>query len=84
MPEEEIGKVDDYFAHVGAAGIQLTGTLKLGDAVHILGHSTDLEIKVDSLQINNVPVTEGKAGQAVGIKVPGRVHRGDRVYKVVA
>jgi len=27
MPEEEIGKVSDFFAHPVVAGIELTGTL---------------------------------------------------------
>jgi len=38
---------------------------------------------VNSMQINNVDVKEGKPGDAVGVKVPDRVRRGDRVYKVV-
>ena len=82
MPEEEIGKVSDFFARPVVAGIDLTGTLKVGDKIHILGHTTDLELTVESLQIQNVDVKEGKAGQALGVKVPDRVRRGDRVYKV--
>lgn len=82
MPEEEIGKVSDFFAQPVVAGIDLTGTLKVGDKIHILGHTTDLELTVESLQIQNVDVKEGKAGQAIGVKVPDRVRRGDRVYKV--
>ena len=83
MPEEEIGKVSDFFARPVVAGIDLTGTLKVGDKIHILGHTTDLELTVESMQIQNVDVKEGNAGQAVGIKVPDRVRRGDTVYKVI-
>ncbi|MQY80872.1 MAG: translation elongation factor-like protein [Dehalococcoidia bacterium] len=82
MPEEEIGKVSDFFAHPVVAGIDLTGTLKVGDRVHIKGHTTDIEMTVDSMQINNVNVTEAKAGDAVGVKVTERVRHGDSVYKV--
>lgn len=82
MPEVEIGRVSDFFARPVVAGIVLTGTLKVGDKIHIKGHTTDLELTVESMQINNVNVTEGKAGDAVGVKVPGRVRPGDRVYKV--
>ena len=82
MPEEEIGRVSDFFAHPVVAGIELTGTLKVGDRIHIVGHTTDLELTVSSMQINNVDVTEAKAGDAVGVKVPERVRRGDKVYKV--
>lgn len=83
MPEIEVGKVSDFFARPVVAGITLTGTLKLGDRIHIQGHTTDLELTIDSMQINNVNVTEGKASDSVGIKVPERVRPGDKVYKVI-
>jgi len=82
MPEVEIGIVSDFFAQPVVAGIELTAVLKLGDKIHIAGHTTDLELTVDSMEINNVPVTEAKAGDSVGIKVSERVRRGDKVYKV--
>jgi len=82
MPEEEIGKVSDFFAHPVVAGIDLTGTLKVGDRIHFKGHTTDLEMTVESMQINNVNVTQAKAGDAVGIKVTDRVRHGDVIYKV--
>ena len=83
MPEEEVGKVSDFFARPVVAGIEMTGTLKVGDRVHINGHTTDIEFVVGSMQINNVDVLEARTGDAVGIKVPDRVRRSDTVYKVV-
>jgi len=82
MPEDVIGKVSDFFARPVVAGIELTGTLKVGDKIHIKGHTTDIELDIDSMQINNVNVSEGKAGDSVGIKVSDHVRRGDTVYKV--
>jgi len=82
MPEVEIGHVSDFFARPVVAGITLTGILKVGDKIHIKGHTTDLEITVDSMQINNANVTEGKTGDAIGVKVTDRVRAGDKVYKV--
>lgn len=82
MPEVEIGKVSDFFARPVVAGIELTATLKIGDRIHIQGHTSDLELTVESMQINNVDVKEAKAGDAVGVKVSDRVRRGDIVYKV--
>jgi len=82
MPEVEIGQVNDFFARPVVAGIALTGTLKVGDKIHIKGHTTDLELTVESMQIDNVNVPEGKAGDAIGVKVPDRVRAGDKVYKV--
>ena len=82
MPEVEIGKVSDFFSHPVVAGIELTATLETGDKIHIKGHTTDMELIVDSMQINNVDVNQAKAGDAIGIKVSERVRRGDIVYKV--
>jgi selenocysteine-specific translation elongation factor len=82
MPEVEIGKVSDFFARPVVAGIQLTAPLKVGDKIHIKGHTTEMELTIDSMQINNVNVKEAKAGDSVGVKVKDRVRRGDTVYKV--
>ena len=82
MPEVVIGKVSDFFAQPVVAGIELTGALKLGDRIHIKGHTTDMELTVDSMQINNVNVNEAKAGDSIGIKASDRVRRGDTIYKV--
>ena len=82
MPEVEIGKVSDFFAHPVVAGIELTATLKKGDKIHITGHTTDMVLTVDSMQIDNVDVAQAKAGDAVGLKVTDRVRRGDTIYKV--
>ncbi len=83
MPEEVIGKVSDFFAHPVVAGIDLTAPLNVGDKIHIKGQTTDMELTVDSMQINNVDVKEAKAGDAIGVKVSERVRRGDTVYKVI-
>lgn len=82
LAEVEIGKVSDFFSRPVVAGITLTAPMKVGDSLHIKGHTTDVQTVVASMQINNVNVTEAKAGDSVGIKVPDRVRRGDVVYKV--
>ncbi|MFH1485605.1 MAG: translation elongation factor-like protein [Chloroflexota bacterium] len=82
MPEEEIGRISDFFARPVVAGIELTATMKVGDKIHIKGHTTDIELTIESMQIHNADVDEAKPGDAVGIKVPDRVRRGDHVYRV--
>ncbi len=82
MPEVEIGTVTDYFAKPVVAGIELSGVLKMGDKIHIKGSTTDMELVVESMQIDRVDILEGKPGDLTGIKVPDRVRRGDKVYKV--
>ena len=82
MPEVEIGRVSDFFARPVVAGIELTATLKGGDTIHIQGHTTDLTLTVESMQVDNANVSEAAAGDKIGVKVPDRVRRGDRVYRV--
>lgn len=82
MAEEIVGKVSDFFARPVVAGIELTAALKVGDRIRIKGHTTDLKMNVDSMQIDNAQVTEAKAGDSIGIKVPEKVRSGDSVYKV--
>jgi len=82
MTEEIIGNVSDFFAHPVVAGIELTAPLRVGDKIRIKGHTTDLELVVDSIQIKNTNVTEAKAGDSIGVKVSDRVRAGDTVYKI--
>jgi len=82
MPEERVGIVSDYFAKIGVAGIDVEATLRVGDTIHIVGHTTDLEQAVESIQIEHAQVDEAKAGDAIGIKVRERCRDGDVVYRV--
>ena len=84
MPEIEVGKVSTFFARPVVAGIDLTAPVKVGDKIHIKGHTTDVEVTIESMQIHNVNVQEAEAGDSIGIKVPDRVRSGDHVYKVTA
>lgn len=80
--ETLVGTVNDFFAKPVVAGIELTGTLKIGDKIRIKGHTTDLELVVESMQIDNKNVTEAGAGDAIGIKITDRARNGDSVYKI--
>ncbi|MFQ6082434.1 MAG: EF-Tu/IF-2/RF-3 family GTPase [Candidatus Aminicenantia bacterium] len=82
--EEEIGRITHYFTKIGVAAIDITqGELKVGDTVHIKGHTTDLYQKIESMQIEHESVQEAKAGQSVGIKVSEHARENDIVYKVI-
>ncbi len=82
MPEELIGKVVDYYGKIGVAAIELSGSLKVGDKIHIKGHTTDFEQMVDSMQVEHQTVPEAKAGDSIGIKVKEYCRGKDSVYKV--
>tara|TARA_B100001167_G_scaffold3570_1_gene2065 strand:- start:1818 stop:2099 length:282 start_codon:yes stop_codon:yes gene_type:complete len=60
----------------------LTGDLSIGDSIRIQGATTDIEMTVESMQINLEPVETAGAGDDVGIKVPARVRPNDRVVRV--
>ena len=79
--ETEIGEVMTYYANIGVAAIELTSGVNVGDTIIFRGFTTDLEQKVDSMQIEHDSVQEAKAGDEIGIKVPGKVRKNDRVYK---
>lgn len=84
MEEKKIGKVVGYFAKIGVAAIEIEEDgLRVGDTIHIKGHTTDLTQQVTSMQIEKQPIQEAKPGDAVGVKVDDRVRKGDTVYKVV-
>ena len=84
MKEEKIGIVSNYFSKISVAAIEITdGTISVGDTLHILGHTTDFESTIHSMQIEHKFVSEAKKGDSVGVKVLEKAREGDRVYKIV-
>lgn len=82
MSGEQIGEITHYYDHINVAALTLTEPLRVGDTIHILGHSTDFKQQVTSLQIEHEAVNEAKPGDDVGIKVTQKVHPHDKVYKL--
>jgi len=85
MAEKRIGEVMKYFAKPSVAAVKITdGEIDVGDTIKITGHTTDLTMALDSMEINNQKVPRALAGDYIGIKVADRVRPGDEVYKVTA
>ncbi|MBI2093050.1 MAG: translation elongation factor-like protein [Deltaproteobacteria bacterium] len=83
MPEKEIGFVEHWFGHIMVAGIKITnGPLKVGDTIHVKGHTTDITTTIKSMQINNKDITEAKTGDDIGMKMPDHARQHDKVYLV--
>lgn len=82
MAGTQIGQITHYFDHISVGVLSLTEPLRVGDTVHILGHSTDFKQEVTSLQIEHQPVNEGKPGDDVAMKVIQKVHPHDKVFKL--
>ncbi len=82
VSDEEVGRVQSFFRKPSVAAMVLTGDLSIGDSIRIQGATTDIEMTVESMQINLEPVETAGAGDDVGIKVPARVRPNDRVVRV--
>jgi len=85
MAEQRIGEVMKFFAKPSVAAVKITdGEIKVGDSLKFTGHTTDLTMPLDSMEVDNQKVPKASAGDYVGIKVPDRVRPGDEVFKVTA
>ncbi len=84
MPEKIIGQVTHYYGHLGVAVLKLSGTLCVGDEIHIVGHGADFTQVVGSLQVEHAEIKSAKAGDDVGLKVADKVRPGAKVYLVTA
>ncbi len=84
MAEVELGRITHYFSKIGVAAIAIAqDAIRLGDTIHVKGHTSDFLVKIDSMQIDGKSVDEAKAGQSIGIRVPQHAREHDVVYKVV-
>jgi putative protease len=82
-PGERIGVVTHYYSHLAVAVVKLEAArLRVGDTIHIRGHTTDFQQRVDSLQVNHVSVQEVGPGDDFGLKVREHAREHDVVYKV--
>ena len=82
MSGKRIGEVTHFYDRLSVAVLKLTEPICVGDRVHLLGHHTDFQQKVESLQIEHQEVPEAGPGQDVAVKVAQKVHPGDTVFKV--
>jgi translation elongation factor EF-1alpha len=80
---KEVGNVTHYFSKINVAIVELSGTLSVGDQILIKGMTTNIEQKVNSMQIEHKGVNKAEAGQSIGLKVDDRVREGDTVYKIL-
>ena len=82
--EQRIGVVTHYYSHLSVVAMQLEPgtTLRVGDVIHIRGHTTDFTEKVESLEVNHAPVTEVGPNDDFGLKVVEHAREHDIVYRV--
>jgi putative protease len=80
--EIEIGRVTHYYSHLNVAVLELTDHLKVGETVHFLGHTTDFNQKVISMEIEHHHVVAVNPGDNVALKVIEPVREHDVMYRV--
>jgi translation elongation factor EF-1alpha len=80
-PETAIGTVTHYFGHLSVAAVNLTDTLRIGDRIHIVGHTTDLEQAVDSMEVEHAKVESAGPGDDVALAVKNHVREHDRIFR---
>lgn len=84
MAEMKIGEVVKFFSKPSVAAVKITdGELNVGDKIKFSGHTTDFIDEVNSLEVDNKPVSKAVAGDFIGVKVSDRVRPGDEVFKVM-
>ena len=82
MGKKLVGRIKHYFDKIGVAVIELSDDLNEGESISIEGHDTDIQQPAASMQIDRKPVEHAHKGQAIGLKVEGKVKEGDKVFKI--
>jgi hypothetical protein len=57
-------------------------SLRLGDMIHVRGHTTDFSQKVESIEVKHAPATEVGSNEEFGLKVVEHAREHDVVFKV--
>ncbi len=81
--ETPIGTVTHYWSHLGVAGVHLDAPLDVGDHIHVLGHTSNFEQDVKSLEIEHQHVYHAEPGMDVGLAVMQHAREHDKIYKAV-
>ena len=78
-----IGVVTHYYEHAGACVVSLdAGVLRVGDTIHVRGHTTDFYQRVDRIERDHVAIDSARIGDEVGVQVSQRVRSHDVVYRL--
>jgi translation initiation factor IF-2 len=74
-----IGKVVHWYDKIGVAVVALAGSLKVGDTVLLKHGEREFTDTVSSMQLDHKPISSGKKGQEVAIKLSERAAEGSEV-----
>ena len=77
-----VGKVIHYYDKIGVAVIKLQKSLKVEDKVRFEKGDMSFEQIIESMQLEHEPISEGKKGQDIAVKVDKVIKKDVSVYKV--
>lgn len=80
-PDQAIGTVTHYYGHLSVAAVTLTDTLRVGDRIHVVGHTTNLEQTVESMEVDHAGIESAGPGDDVALAVTDHVREHDRIYR---
>lgn len=77
-----VGKVINFYSKVNVAGLSIIDNgIKKGQSVLIYGKNTPARvIIVDEMHKDNSPIDHAKKGDMIGIKLPFKARRNDKVF----
>ena len=80
-----LGKGMNYFPNIGVAEFKMeAGRLKVGDKILITGPSSGVvETVVNEIRVDLKPVDEACKGELFSVKLPEKIRRSDKLYKLV-
>ena len=81
MPKSNpIGKVVHWYDKLGVAVIKLNKTLKVGDHIKVSRGEHEFTDVIASMQLDHQPVSSGKKGDEIAVKVSGQAKEGAEIY----
>ena len=81
MADQEVGKVVHYYDKAMVAVVKLSQNIKAGDPLKFVKGDNEFELTAESMQLNHEPISEGKTGEEIAIKVPSSTKEGAIVFK---
>ena len=78
-----VGKVSNWFDRIGVCEITVESQpLCKGDRAMAIGQTTGVvEFEIEDMRVNFQSVDRADKGVRCSVAVPGKLHRGDKIYK---
>lgn len=79
---KKVGEITHFFGKIKVGVVKLSGILKVGDNIRVIGGETDFDQSVQSIEIDKKKVKKAKKGDLIGLSFSQKVRKGYKVYKI--